>query len=120
MRSYKELIVWQRAMDLVIEIYQETTSFPKDELFGLVIQMKRAAVSIPSNIAEGYGRKTTADFIHFLIIARGSLYELETQLEIAKSLNFIAPDKFQPKLDKCLEIEKMLNSLIASLNRKSK
>lgn len=80
---YKDLEVWKQSMVLVTEVYQATGDFPKEELFGLVSQMRRAAVSIPSNIAEGCGRKNTKEYIQFLYISKGSLFELETQIEIA-------------------------------------
>jgi four helix bundle protein len=87
--SFKDLIVWQKSMELVEKVYKITESFPTKEQFGLISQMRRAAVSIPSNIAEGYGRNSTGSYIQFLSIARGSLLELETQLELSKRLNFI-------------------------------
>jgi four helix bundle protein len=87
-QGYKELIVWQKAMTLVQEVYRITNSFPKEEVFGLTSQIRRAAVSIPSNIAEGRSRRTRKDFGQFLAIAYGSAAELETQLLIAKSLNY--------------------------------
>ena len=83
---YSDLIVWQKAMDLVVHVYEVTESFPQREVFGLTNQVRRAAVSIPSNIAEGQGRGTTKDFLHFLAIARGSLQEVETQLLLAYRL----------------------------------
>lgn len=92
-RSYKDLIVWQKAMDLVELVYHLTKLFPKDEQYGLSNQLRRAAVSIPSNIAEGQARNSTAEFRNFLSIARGSLAELETQLLIAERLNYIEQKK---------------------------
>jgi len=86
-RNYQELIVWQRAMDLVEEIYKATKEFPREELYALTSQIRRAAVSIPSNIAEGQGRRTTADFLRHLSIAYGSLREVETQALIARRLS---------------------------------
>ncbi|MBN1515455.1 four helix bundle protein [Candidatus Sumerlaeota bacterium] len=110
-RSFKDLIVWQKAMELVTGIYMETGAFPSDEKFGLVSQMRRCAVSIPSNIAEGYGRRSTNDYIRFLQIAIGSVYELQTQLEICRNLHFLESGNFE-KLDADLaEIERMLASL---------
>src|SRR5687768_8153088 len=87
--QYQDLIAWQKAVDLTVEIYRATDSFPKSECFGLTQQMRRAAGSIPSNIAEGQGRSTTKDYIHFLHIARGSIQELETQHYLAFKLGFI-------------------------------
>ena len=89
MSNFKELMVWQKAIDLVTEIYKITRAFPKEEVFGLVSQMQRAAVSIPSNIAEGHERNSEKEFAQFLCIARGSLAELETQIIIAEKLSYI-------------------------------
>ena len=88
-KHYSELIAWQKAIDLVATVYQATDSFPQREVFGLTNQMRRAAVSVPSNIAEGQGRSTTKDFLHFLSVARGSLQELETQIIIAHRLSYL-------------------------------
>lgn len=113
--SYRELRVWQRAMDLVIRLYDATQSFPKEELYGLVSQMRRAAVSIPSNIAEGKGRLTDRDRSHFFAQARGSLLELETQIQIAERLHYLAEPKAQELTGICAEVGRMLNSLVASI-----
>ena len=100
MASHKELKVWQESMDLVVSVYQEVSSFPKDEMYGLTSQIKRAVVSIPSNIAEGAGRQSRAEFIRFLYIALGSASELETQIEIAFRLGFIGELKtFQTRMN---------------------
>ena len=88
-KDYRELIVWQKAMDLVEKIYRASARFPKEEIYGLTSQIRRAAVSVPSNIAEGSGRRTTADLLHFLSIASGSLKEAETQVLIAERLAYI-------------------------------
>ena len=101
---YKDLDVWKLGIDLVVEIYQITARFPNDELFGLVSQMRRAAVSIPSNIAEGSGRRNTKEFIQFLYIAKGSLLELETHIEIARRLNYITNIKYFTECIKRLRI----------------
>ena len=92
-RKHERLRVWQSAMDLVIATYEKTNTFPKFELYGLAQQMRRAAVSIPSNIAEGYGRNSDVEFLRFLHIARGSLFELETQIQIAARLGYIRPEE---------------------------
>jgi len=115
MNSYKDLIVWQKSIKLVIEIYELTNLFPKSEIYGLVSQMRRCAVSIPSNIAEGYSRKHRQEYIQFVRIAFGSGAEIETQSIIAKKLNLVASDKFQKSEIVLNEIMKMLNGLINSL-----
>ncbi|TSC55341.1 MAG: s23 ribosomal protein [Parcubacteria group bacterium Gr01-1014_18] len=113
--SYKDLIVWQKSMDLVVRIYHLTQSFPQEERFGLISQLRRSAVSIPSNIAEGSRRGTKKDYRSFVLIAYGSGAELETQIEIAKRLDFLkSADSHQ--LDLLLqEIMKMLNKLVGVL-----
>lgn len=115
MKSYRDLIVWQKAMLLVVEIYQITRKLPDEEKFGLISQIRRSAISIPSNIAEGYGRNYTKDYIRFLQIARGSLFECQTQLEIAINLKFILTSDMEQIAFISVEIEKMLNSLINKL-----
>jgi four helix bundle protein len=92
-RSYKDLFAWQKSMDLVTAIYRTTAGFSKDELFGLTSQLRRAAVSIPSNIAEGQGRLSEKEFRHFLGQARGSLMEVETQLQIAENLSYLPKEQ---------------------------
>ena len=92
MRSYRDLFVWQKATDIVTSVYRISQSFPCEEVFGLTSRMRRSAVSIPSNIAEGLGRNSTCDYIRFLRIACGSWYELQTQLEIALSLKYVSKD----------------------------
>ena len=114
LKSYKELIVWQKSMLLVKDIYLITAQFPADEKYGVVSQMRRACISIPSNIAEGWGRLSKKNYTQFLRISRGSLYELETQLLIIKELNYIKETKKQEDL--IIEISKMLNSLIKKLD----
>ncbi|WP_283743069.1 four helix bundle protein [Sideroxydans sp. CL21] len=118
--DYRELIVWQKAMDLVTEIYQTTSSFPSEERFGLSSQIRRAAVSVPSNIAEGHGRKATGAYLNHLSIAYGSLMEMETQLQIALRLEFISSTTTSALLNKTTEIGKMLNGLKKSLATKDK
>ncbi len=93
LKHYQQLIAWQKAIALVTEIYSATKSFPSDEIYGLTSQLRRAAVSVPSNIAEGQGRATRGEFVQFLCHARGSLYEVETQIVIATNLRYIAPDR---------------------------
>jgi len=113
--SYKDLIVWQKSMDLVTKIYFLTEKFPKTELYGIVSQMRRCAISIPSNIAEGKQRGTKKDYRHFLIMAFGSGAELETQLEISRRLNFSKEEECIPIFALLNEIVRMLNKLISTL-----
>lgn len=115
MKSYRDLIVWQKAMTLVTEVYKVTKYLPDEEKFGLISQIKRSSVSVPSNIAEGYGRNYRNDYIRFLQISRGSLYECQTQLEIAVNLGFIDINAIKDIGEIGLEVEKMLNSLITKL-----
>lgn len=113
--SFRDLIVWQKSMSLVTEIYTITRAFPSDELYGLTNQLRRCAVSIPSNIAEGYGRNSTGDYKRFLQIAVGSLFELQTQLEIAFNLIYITENLFQALLERTKELDRMLLSLIKKI-----
>lgn len=110
--SYKELIVWQKSIRLVKEIFILTDKLPKSEIYGLISQMRRAAVSIPSNIAEGYGRRSHKEYIQFYAIAYGSSLELETQLIIARELNFIDKEDFEKTLSLLTEVIKMLYVLV--------
>jgi len=114
-KSYRDLVAWQKAMDLVTAIYQVSTSFPKGELYGLTSQLRRAAVSVPSNIAEGQGRHGAAEFRHFLRQASGSLMELETQVMIAERLCYVSPETAAKLLRDSAELGRVLNGLINSL-----
>jgi four helix bundle protein len=114
--SYRELIVWQKAVDLVTFVYTLTKTLPKEELYGLTSQIRRASVSIPSNIAEGQGRLSRKDFRHFLGQARGSLLELETQLLIASKLGYLSDSELQGFMDKSGEVSRMLHRLIESVS----
>lgn len=114
-KSYKDLIVWQRAMDLVEEIYRISKEFPKEEIYGLTNQMRRAAVSIPSNIAEGQARRSTAEFKRFLSISMGSLAELETQILIAQRLNYLPVESMTKIMATHQEVSKMLSALFKKL-----
>jgi len=118
--SYQDLIVWQKAVELVIEIYKLTKYFPKSETYGLISQMRRAAVAIPSNIAEGYRRKHLKEYIQFLSIANGSAAELETQLVVAQKLEETKRLDFQKASLLLEEILKMLNVLISNLAKQKK
>ena len=114
-QSYRELIAWQKAMRFVTEIYVVTQGFPNSELYGLVGQLRRAAVSVPSNIAEGQARFSQREFHHFLTQARGSLVEIETQLLISKELKYLTVAKADGLLAAADELGKILNGLLASI-----
>lgn len=118
-RNVNELLVWQRAMDLVVEVYRITKCFPGSEQFGLTSQICRAAVSVPSNIAEGNGRTSTKDYLRHLSIARGSLMEVQTQIEIAFRLDFIDAGTNRTISEQSIVVAKLLNGLIRSLNQRS-
>nr|WP_321407735.1 four helix bundle protein [uncultured Carboxylicivirga sp.] len=118
MKTYREIKAWQKSMDFVTKIYHYTEIFPESEKFGLTNQIRRAAVSVPSNIAEGFGRNSLPDFIRFLNIARGSLFELQTQIEISRNLNFLQQEIFEELENNAVEIEKIINALIKSLKIK--
>jgi four helix bundle protein len=115
-KSHKDLLIWEKGIEIMLSVYQLVQSFPKDEIYNLSNQLKRAAVSIPSNIAEGYGRNSNKSFHHFLSISRGSLFELETQLLIAQQLNFIENENLFNQTQKLIEEEsKMINAFSKSL-----
>ncbi len=118
-KTYRDLLVWQKSMAMVTVVYKLVKSFPKEELYALANQIKRSAVSVPSNIAEGFGRGSTNDYIRFLKIAAGSLYELQTQLEIAVNLSYLDKDDFEQIYKSSIEVEKMLSSLIRKLSMRS-
>jgi four helix bundle protein len=115
-QDYRDLIVWKKAMELTVCIYSLTQSFPKQEIYGLSSQMRRASVSIASNIAEGLGRLNPAEFRQFLAMAQGSIYELETQLLIANSLGFARAEAIKEAESIANEVSKMLRSFIQKLN----
>jgi four helix bundle protein len=118
-RSYRELIAWQKAMKFVTEIYEATRPFPREECYGLTNQLRRAAVSVPSNIAEGQARFSQKEFHHFLSQARGSLTEIETQLLIAKGLRYLSSAKADLLLSAADELGRVLNGLIASIKNRA-
>ncbi len=117
-KTFRELIVWQKSMQLVTNIYRLSQAFPREERYGLTNQLRRSAVSVPSNIAEGFGRQTTKDYLRFLQIAMGSLFEFQTQLEIAKNLEFLSRTDFDSTFEASRELERMLSSLIRKLKSK--
>ncbi|MFL5343073.1 MAG: four helix bundle protein [Gemmataceae bacterium] len=119
LQNYKELEVWQVAMDLVEQCYQTTRAFPKDELFGLTSQIRRAAVSVPANIAEGQGRSHTREFLHFLSVARGSLMELETHVLIGQRIGLLTQVQAEPLCGLIARIGQMLTRLRQSLERRA-
>jgi four helix bundle protein len=119
-RSYRDLDVWQRAMGLAKKIYVTTSRFPGDERFGLTSQMRRAAVSIASNIAEGHARSSTSEFIRFILIALGSVAELETQVILAADLKYLTEDKRQDVLEELDAIGRMLRALQKSLAKRAR
>ncbi|MDT4897849.1 MAG: hypothetical protein QOH25_2926 [Acidobacteriota bacterium] len=114
-QSYRDLIVWQKSIALCVQVYKVCEVFPKSELYGLADQMKRAAVSISSNIAEGQGRQHTKEFLHFASIANGSLAELDTQRILAENLNFVSPEASASLDERITEVRKMLYALRAKL-----
>jgi four helix bundle protein len=116
-KSYQQLIAWQKAIALVTEIYKTSSIFPREEIYGLTSQLRRAAVSIPSNIAEGHGRATKGEFIQFLCHARGSLYELETQILIGRNLGYLVPEQQALLVKSVTELGRILNGLITSLQK---
>jgi four helix bundle protein len=115
-KSYKELIVWQKSIELVKKVFLLTQKFPKSELYGITSQMRRAVVSIPSNIAEGYGRRSTKEYTHFYKIAYGSALELETQIIITKDLKYVLSSDYIPVEKNLEEVCKMLNSMITKMS----
>ena len=116
-KSYQELETWRVAMKLVAEVYRVSKSFPKEEAYGLTNQLRRAAVSIPSNIAEGQGRSSTADFLRHLSIARGSLYEVETQVLIAAQLDYLTAQEVSELTELTTSVGRLINGLTKSLQR---
>ncbi len=116
--NYQELVAWQKAMDLVETIYRATKQFPKEEIYTLTSQIRRAAVSIPSNIAEGQGRRSTKEFLNHLSIAYGSLREVETQILIASRLGYLTQDSLKDVMNLCAEVGRLINGLSKSLSTK--
>ena len=115
MNTFRDLLIWQKSMNLVTEIYQLTNSFPKEEIYGLSSQIRRSAISIPSNIAEGYGRDGNGDYLRFLNISISSLFEIQTQLEISYNLKYINQIQFNKTNGESREIERMLSAFIRKI-----
>jgi len=118
LKSYKDLTVWQRAYHLCLETYRLTSCFPAEERYGLVSQVRRAAVSVPSNIAEGYGRRSTGEYLQSLHIAYGSLCELETQILLAADLGLLKPEQSERAKGDIGDVERLLKALIRSLQQR--
>jgi four helix bundle protein len=116
-RSYHELVAWKKGIELVTEIYRSTQSFPREEMYGLTSQLRRAAVSIPSNIAEGQGRLSRGEFKQFLGHARGSVFELDSQTIIARNLGYLDERGANLLLERIHEVGRILNGLLASLEK---
>jgi len=115
--SYGDVVAWQKAMVLATEVYRVTDTFPPREIYGLTRQVRNAALSVPSNIAEGKGRQTKRDYVQFLYRARASLLETETQLEVARNVRFLAPDVFAAINEQAAEVGRVLNGLIRNIQR---
>jgi four helix bundle protein len=116
MHNYKQLKIWTKGIDLVVDIYKITADFPKEEKYGLISQMRRSAVSITSNIAEGAGRNSEKEFCHFLAIAHGSCYELETQVIVSEKLRLISKETGEAICNRLMEVQKMSYNLQQKLN----
>lgn len=116
--NFRELKIWQRGVELSVMIYEISNNFPEEERYGLSNQLRRASVSVPSNIAEGSSRNSPKEFIHYLSIASGSCAEVETQLEISKRLGFVTDQELEKPLNEVLEIQKMIHSFSASIESK--
>lgn len=114
-KPHRKLLLWQKSIEFVLQIYKVLRKFPAEERFGIVAQMQRAAVSIPSNIAEGAARKSRKEYLQFLYTARGSISELDTQLEISLRLNYLTIQDYEQLQENLNEISKMLNGLISAL-----
>ncbi|MFB9110862.1 four helix bundle protein [Flavobacterium gyeonganense] len=115
MSDFRKLLIWQKSMSLVTKIYYSTNNFPKEEIFGLTSQIRRSSISIPSNIAEGSGRESDKDLLRFLNISVGSLFEMQTQLEIAKNISYLKEDDFNNLYEDSREVERMLVSIIKKI-----
>lgn len=119
MSNFRKLLIWQKSMNLITKIYLSTNNFPKEEIFGLASQIRRSSISIPSNIAEGFGRESNKEFLRFLHISIGSLFEMQTQLEIAKNVTYLNDDEFNILYEDSREVERMLVSFINKLKNRN-
>ncbi|HEX3582091.1 MAG TPA: four helix bundle protein [Thermoanaerobaculia bacterium] len=115
--SYRDLVAWKKAMELATALHRASGRFPKSETYALTVQLRKSAYSVPSNIAEGKGRDSKTEFVMFLYRARGSLYEAQTQVEIARNLEYISQEEFATLNERCAEVGKVLNGLIRSVER---
>jgi four helix bundle protein len=116
--NHKDLILWQRALDLAVLVHQSCTTLPRSEIYGLVSQLRRAATSIPSNIAEGYARGSTKEFVYFLRVARGSMAELETQLLLAQRVGYLPESEVADLQGRIDEVARILHAMVAALRRR--
>ncbi|MDL2142999.1 MULTISPECIES: four helix bundle protein [Flavobacterium] len=119
MSNFRNLLIWQKSMALTTKIYFSTKHFPKEEIFGLTSQIRRCSISIPSNIAEGFGRESDKDLLRFLGISIGSLFEMQTQLEIAKNISYLKEDDFNNLYEDSREVERMLVSFIKKIKQRN-
>lgn len=119
MSDFRKLLIWQKSMSLVTKIYYSTNNFPKEEIFGLTSQIRRSSISIPSNIAKGSGRESDKDLLRFLNISVGSLFEMQTQLEIAKNISYLKEDDFNNLYEDSREVERMLVSIIKKIKSRN-
>ncbi|WP_337966931.1 four helix bundle protein [uncultured Flavobacterium sp.] len=119
MSDFRKLLIWQKSMSLITKIYFSTNNFPKEEIFGLTSQIRRSSVSISSNIAEGSGRESDKDFLRFLNISVGSLFEMQTQLEIAKNITYLNEQEFNNLYEDSREVERMLVSFIKKIKNRN-
>jgi four helix bundle protein len=119
MSNFRNLLVWQKSMSLTTKIYNSTKQFPKEEIFGLTSQIRRSSISIPSNIAEGFARDSNKEYLRFLNISIGSLFEMQTQLEIAKNIQYLNEEEFNNLYENSREIERMLVSFISKIKERN-
>lgn len=119
MSDFKKLLIWQKSMSLITKIYISTNNFPKEEIFGLTSQIRRSSISIPSNIAEGLGRESNKEFLRFLNISIGSLFEMQTQLEIAKNIAYLNENEFNILYEDSREVERMLVSFMKKIKERN-